>query len=128
MSAYKVELRERLELALIIFNHAHACGYGNNYYFWALKKRSAYPSLITYTMENITDLFMTIIHQSPSIDIAESEFRKMLVDDPELRRSYREYCREIGSSERRGFLDFCDTYMESQDDVWNTLSDFDNIE
>ena len=79
-------------------------------------------------MENITDLFMTIIHQSPSIDIAESEFQKMLVDDPELRRSYREYCREIGTSERRGFLDFCDTYMESQDDVWNTLSDFDNIE
>ncbi len=79
-------------------------------------------------MEDITELFLTIIHQSPSLDIAESEFRQMLIDDPELKRAYKEYCRNEGTSERRGFKDFCETYMEGQDDVWNSLSDFDNIE
>lgn len=79
-------------------------------------------------MENITDLFLTIIHQSHSSDMAEAEFRRMLVDDPALRRQYREYCREEGCSERRGFLDFCENYFENQNDVWNSLSDFDNQE
>lgn len=79
-------------------------------------------------MENITDLFMTIIKQSPSLDIVESEFRQMLIDDPELKRAYKEYCREEGTSERRGFRDFCDQYLEDQNDVWNSLSDYDNQE
>lgn len=77
-------------------------------------------------MEDITDLFMNIIEQSASIEMAEAEFRRSLVDDPDLRRQYREYCRENGTSERRGFMDFCDSYMENQDEVWNTLRDFDN--
>lgn len=79
-------------------------------------------------MEDITNLFITIIKQSDSIDIAESEFRRMLVDDPELRKTYKQYCRDVGSSERSGFLDFCEEYMEGQDEVWNTLNDFDNQE
>lgn len=79
-------------------------------------------------MENITDFFLTIIKQSPSIDIAEAEFKRALIDDPDLKARYREYCRETGTSERRGFLDFCDSYMENEDEVWNTLSDFDNQE
>ncbi len=79
-------------------------------------------------MEEMTDLFVHIINQTDSLDMAESEFRRMLVDEPELRRRYREYCREAGSSERNGFKDFCDEYMEEQDNVWNSLSDFDNQE
>lgn len=79
-------------------------------------------------MEHITDLFIHIIGQTPSIDMAESEFRCMLVDDAELRKSYREYCRETGSSEKHGFLDFCEEYMQEQDNVWNSLNDYDNQE
>lgn len=79
-------------------------------------------------MEEMTDLFVHIINQTDSLDMAESEFRRMLVDEPELRRQYREYCREVGSSERNGFKDFCEEYMQEQDNVWNSLSDFDNQE
>lgn len=79
-------------------------------------------------MEEITNLFDELISQNPSIDIAEAEFRHLLVDNPELRRSYKDYCREVGTTEKRGFLDYCDEYMESQDEVWNNLNDFDNIE
>lgn len=76
----------------------------------------------------MTDLFINIIYQTDSLDMAESEFRRMLVDEPELRRQYKQYCREVGSSERNGFKDFCEEYMEEQDNVWNSLSDFDNQE
>lgn len=79
-------------------------------------------------MEDLHELFLTIIKQSDSLDIAESEFRRQMVDDPDLRRAYREYCRENHTSERRGFLDFCEQYLDDQAEVWNTLNDFDDIE
>lgn len=79
-------------------------------------------------MEEMTDLFINIINQTDSLDMAESEFRRMMVDEPELRRRYRDYCHEVGSSERNGFKDFCEEYMQDQDNVWNSLSDFDNQE
>ncbi len=77
-------------------------------------------------MDNdITDIFRTIIQQTGSIDMAEAEFKKMIGEDDTLHSLYREYCREVGSSERRGFLDFADEYMDSQQSIWNHLSDFD---
>ncbi len=60
--------------------------------------------------------------------MAEAEFKRTLVDDPELRRNYRNYCREVGTSEKNGFLDFCEEYMAGQDSVWESLNDFDNQE
>ncbi len=79
-------------------------------------------------MENMTAFFEEIIRQNPSLDMAEAEFRRALVDDPELRRQYRDYCREVGSSEKNGFLDFCEEYMQEEDNVWNSLNDYDNQE
>lgn len=79
-------------------------------------------------MEDIEDLFISIIKQSHSADLAEAEFKRSLVDDEELRHRYKEYCREIGTSERNGFLDFCDEYMAGQDEVLDSLSDYDNQE
>lgn len=76
-------------------------------------------------MENLIDYFIHIIKQSDSLDIAESEFKRSLIDDDDLRRQYREYCREIGTSEKNGFLDFCEEYMQDQDNVWNSLNDYD---
>ena len=58
-------------------------------------------------MEDITDLFISIIRQSPSIDMAEAEFNRTLSDDEQLRRDYRQWCRQQGVTERRGFLDYC---------------------
>ena len=47
-------------------------------------------------MDDITDFFISIIRESHSADMAEATFRQALVDDPELRRSYKQYCREQG--------------------------------
>lgn len=79
-------------------------------------------------MEDITDFFVHYIETTPSLDIAESEFKRSLIDDQELKAMYKQWCRERGTSEKNGFKDFCEEYMEEQDDVWNSLNDFDNQE
>ena len=79
-------------------------------------------------MEEITELFNSIIEEAPSLDIAESEFKQSLIDNPELRKAYREYCHEQGSSEKRGFLAYAEQYCDDRNEVWESLSDYDNME
>ena len=76
--------------------------------------------------DDITEVFRNVIRQAGSIDMAEAEFKKMIEEDHELHRIYREWCHEVGSSERQGFFDFCDEYMDNQDSVWDSLdNDYD---
>ena len=79
-------------------------------------------------MDELKGLFISIIEQAQSVDVAEAEFKRLLIDDPELRAGYREYCREQGNSERRGFLDFCNEYMDGQDERWDSLTDYNDEE
>lgn len=72
-----------------------------------------------------TEYFNSLISQTGSIDMAEAEFKRAIAEDNELHTIYREWCHENGSSERNGFLDFCDEYMESQDSKWDSLNDYD---
>lgn len=76
-------------------------------------------------IEDLTEYFENIIGQSPSIDMAEAEFRRALADDEDLRRQYRQWCRDQGTSEKRGFLDFCEEYVEDKNQVWDSLTDYD---
>lgn len=78
-------------------------------------------------MLDITEIFDRYIGQYSSIDIANSEFKKDLHEDQQLREAYKEWCHNVGSSEKNGFIDYAEEYMESQNDVWNNLSDFDEI-
>lgn len=77
-------------------------------------------------MEDITLIFNDFITQYGSLDIAESEFKKRIHEDDHLHDLYREWCSAVGSTEKDGFLDYCDEYMDSQNDVWDTLNDYDN--
>ncbi len=76
-------------------------------------------------MNDITDFFRDLLHQHRSIDIAYTEFVRLLSDDEELRNDYREWCEDNGYSEKKGFLIFCDEYMDSQDSIWESLNDYD---
>ncbi len=76
-------------------------------------------------MDDITQVFNNYIAQYGSVDIAESEFKKSMHEDHELRQCYREWCANVGSTEKNGFFDYCEEYLDSQNDVWNTLNDFD---
>jgi len=75
--------------------------------------------------EKITEFFISIIHQTPTIDMAESEFKRLIADDDGLRKLYREWCHEAGTTEKRGFLDFCEEYVDGQNAVWDSLTDYD---
>ena len=57
-------------------------------------------------MDDLTELFINILHQADSVDVAESEFKKLIGEDDELHKQYRDWCHEVGNTERRGFLDF----------------------
>lgn len=76
-------------------------------------------------MEDITDYFKELLAQHHSIDIAESEFKRMIAEDDDLKDRYRQWCDENGSTEKRGFLDYCEEYMDSQDSIWESLNDYD---
>jgi len=76
-------------------------------------------------MDDITDIFLHIIRQYGSVDIADAEFKKMIHEDSELREQYKEWCSAVGSSEKMGFLDYCDEYLDSQESIYDTLNDYD---
>ncbi len=76
-------------------------------------------------MNDITSFFRQLIEQSKSLDIAEAEFKRIIADDAQLKNEYSEWCNAVGSSERDGFRDFCDDYIESQDTIWDSLTDYD---
>lgn len=77
-------------------------------------------------MNDITELFGELLRQYRSIDIAEAEFKKMIHEDSELHEEYREWCDAVGSSEKMGFIDYCEEYIESQDSIYDHLNDFDD--
>lgn len=59
-------------------------------------------------MYDIPGIFDSLLEQFDVIDMADSEFGRMCVDDPELRKAYRDWCRENGLSPRTGFLSYAE--------------------
>ena len=76
-------------------------------------------------MEDLTEYFLNILRQTGSVDMAEADFKQSLIDDPELRQQYKEYCHENGTSEKSGFRAVCEDYISESNDVWQNLSDYD---
>ena len=76
-------------------------------------------------MDCITDLFDELLRTHHSIDIAEADFKRMIAESPDLRAEYRQWCHENGHTERRGFLDYADEYLDSQENIWDSLTDYD---
>ncbi len=73
-------------------------------------------------MTDITELFDRIWEQHRMLDVAESEFRRMLVDDEELRREYRSWCEEQEVSEKRGFMNYCRLRLEEEESRYDVLA------
>lgn len=74
-------------------------------------------------MTELTALMEQLIDQYRQIDVAESEFQKLIYEDEQLRRDYKEWCEEQGYTERRGFIEFCNIYIDSEESRWDVLSD-----
>lgn len=73
---------------------------------------------------DITDFFISLLQEHGSVDIADYAFKKAIHEDPGLREEYTEWCHAVGSTEKNGFLDFCEEYMSDQDSIYDSLSDY----
>lgn len=78
-------------------------------------------------MIDLLSTFNELLRSYGSVDMAEAEFKRLMLDDQELYEAYREWCIENDHTERHGFLDYAEEYIENQNSIWDTLSDdFDN--
>lgn len=76
-------------------------------------------------MNDITELFESLLLNFRSVDVAEREFNRMIDDDPQLREQYSSWCEENGYTERYGFSEFAAEYIENQNSIWDSLTDYD---
>lgn len=76
-------------------------------------------------MTDITELFDSLLSQTGSIDIAEAEFKRIIADDRNLQALYSEWCDVVGSTEKDGFLDYCESFRDRENDIWDALNDLD---
>lgn len=74
--------------------------------------------------DSITEMFEQLLRSCGAVDMAEAEFKRMMHEDPELRSRYREWCHEVGSTEKHGFTDYCHEYLQEANSVWDTLREF----
>jgi phage/plasmid-associated DNA primase len=73
-------------------------------------------------MIDILDVFRTVASQHRAVDTAESDFKKMIFEDLELHKAYRNWCEENGYSEKLGFIEYCNELLDEEQSKWDVLS------
>ena len=74
-------------------------------------------------MYDIESIFDSLLRQFDIIDMADSEFSRMCVDDPELRKVYREWCRTNDVSPRQGFITYAQEFNDRHNMRMDTLEE-----
>ena len=72
---------------------------------------------------DIIEIFEHVLHDARSLDMAESEFKRLLLDDPDIKQAYKEWCSEQDTTEKRGFIDYCDRRFDEEESCWEALED-----
>lgn len=72
----------------------------------------------------LTEMFQNLLHECGTVDMADAEFKRMMHEDPDLRSRYRDWCHDVGSTEKRGFTDYCEDYLAHANSVWDTLKEY----
>lgn len=76
---------------------------------------------------DIRAYLLKLISEVQSVDIAISEFKKQLKEDEELKAAYSEWCEEEGYSERSGYADFIEEYIDVGNERWeNSINEYDD--
>lgn len=76
-------------------------------------------------MTDFNELIQNILSQTGALDMALSEFKRMIADDPDLKAEYKEWCEEMDYSERTGFTEYAEELIRSQEEKWDSLTDYD---
>lgn len=77
-------------------------------------------------MTDIEDLLRSLIEQHRSIDIVESEFKRLLNEDPTIKDDYSIWCEESGYSYKKGYHEFIQQIFDSEDSIWDTFIQFED--
>lgn len=72
-------------------------------------------------MTELKELMNSIIRDHRTIDVAESEFKRMVYEDDVLHQDYKDWCRREGFTERRGFIEYCNAYIDMEESRWDVL-------
>lgn len=75
-------------------------------------------------MIDIPNLIQDLLSQFGTIDIAESEFKRQINEDENLKEEFKSWCDEMGYKERFAFVDYCHEYLDDQESAYDLLSDF----
>ncbi len=77
-------------------------------------------------MADIEELLRSLIDQHRSIDIVESEFKRMLNEDNNLKDDYIAWCEDEGYSYRSGYHEFIQQMFDSENSIWDTFIQFED--
>lgn len=80
---------------------------------------------IFFCMADISSMIQEMLIQFRSIDIAESEFKRIINDDESLKTEFKEWCEEMGYRERHAFEQYCHEYLDNHESMFDTLSEYD---
>lgn len=76
-------------------------------------------------MSDIATMIQEMLAQFGSIDIAESEFKRIINEDESLKAEYKDWCEELGYKERTAFEQYCHEYLDNHESIFDTLSEYD---
>lgn len=68
----------------------------------------------------ITELFEFHLSQCQDMELAEENFREEMESNPDLKKQYKEWCEEMGYTERKGFKSYFLNKSES-DNIWDSI-------
>lgn len=66
------------------------------------------------------------MHRHPNLDIVRSEFLRQINEDDELRKAYKQWCEEHGHAMKNGYKDYIAEYLESKENIWDSLKEFED--
>lgn len=66
-----------------------------------------------------------MLTQFGSIDIAESEFERIINEDETLMREFKDWCEEMGYKEKKAFEQYCHEYLDNHASMFDTLTEYD---
>ena len=73
-------------------------------------------------MIDIFEVFSNVIKHNRSVDMADSEFKRLLLDDNEIRKAYKEWCEHEGYTEKKGFIEYCHSVFDEEENKWDVLN------
>lgn len=76
-------------------------------------------------MIDISTMIQDMLSQFRSIDIAESEFARIVNEDDSLKEEFKSWCEEMGYKEKSAFEQYCHEYLDNHESVFDTLSEYD---